>query len=149
MELCVLNPEEANIKRLVEAIGNGKSQEWFEKAACWSIIPCESVFLGGFVFIFIRLLMAGCFPVNTLNIRNTQSQVFTAEETNHYATSFCHQFLYLLRRKIQIELRDPVTNISISLAIVRDRLKSIFLAKSRSSWRIHWLQSVCETWAYM
>ena len=39
MELCVLNPEEANIKRLVDAINNGKSQEWFDKAACWSIIP--------------------------------------------------------------------------------------------------------------
>ena len=136
MELCVLNPEEANISHLVKAIGNGKSQEWFDRAACWSIVPCELILYVRFhakrvhncfrwntcllIDIFSNFLII-LLSVNTLNIRSTQSQYFTTEEKSNYATSFGHQFWYLLRRKILIELRDPV------FPLAKDTLKSIFI----------------------
>lgn len=114
MELCFLNPEKANVENLVQAISNGKSQEWFDKAACWSIIPCKfsreswAGIQPQRAEMVTNLILPFYFAVNTLNIRTLHSQFLDVEEKCQYATSFTYQFCCLLRRKIQIEMRDPV-----------------------------------------
>lgn len=82
MELCVFNSNE-DIKKLVQASHNGKSQEWLDTPTCWSTIP-----------------------LNTLNVK--EMECHDVNENYQYATPFSHQFSCLLHRKLLISTRDPL-----------------------------------------